>query len=77
MMYKVSPVFHAGIEFVQLSKLPAKQAEQIVNRIPGNSLIKIQVGEELLEDCISYDDYENFYHLIGYQNYDKYFESQL
>ena len=76
-MYKVRPVFHSGIEFVQLSKLPAKQAEQIVGKIPDGSLLKIQVGEELLEDCISYNDYEHWYQLIGSQNYDNYFESQL
>jgi len=76
-MYKVRPVFHSGYEFVQLSKLPPKQAEQMENRIPNASLMKIQVGEEMLEDCISYDDYEQWYRLIGSQNYDNYFENQI
>ena len=76
-MYKLRPVFHMGFEFVQLSKLPAKRAEQIVSKIPDSSLMKIQVGEVLLDDCISYDNYEQLYQLIGSQNYDIYFESQL
>ena len=63
-MYKVSPVFHSGIEFVQLSKLPARQAEQIENRIPVNSLMKIQIGDELLEDCISYHVSNRIFHMI-------------
>ena len=76
-MYKVSPVFHSGIEFVQLSKLPTRQAEQIESRISVSTLMKIQIGNELLEDCISYHVYEQLYHLIGSQNYDNYLESQL
>ena len=76
-MYKVRPVFHSGFEFVQLSMLPAKQAEQIVNKIADSSLIKIQIGEVFLEDCISYDAYEQWYILIGCQNYDNYLKSQL
>ena len=76
-MYKVRPVFHSGVEFVQLSKLPAKQAEQIVNKIADSSLIKIQIGEVFLEDCISYDAYEQWYILIGSENYDNYLKSQL
>ena len=76
-MYKVRPVFHSGFEFVQVSKLPAKQAEQILSKIADSSLINVQIGEMLFEDCISYDDYEQWYQLIGSQNYDNYFESQL
>ena len=76
-MYKVRPVFHLGSEFVQVSKLPAKQAEQILSKIAASSLINIQIGEMIIEDCISYDDYERWYQLIGSRNYDNYFESQL
>lgn len=76
-MHKVKPVFHSGIEFVQLSKLPARQAEQIVSRIASDNLMKIQYGDVLLEDCISYHDYEQWYQVIGTQNYDHYFESQI
>jgi hypothetical protein len=76
-MYKVRPVFHSGFEFVQLSMLPAKQAEQIMRKIADSSLRNVKIGEMLLEGCISYEDYEQWYQLIGSQNYDNYFESQL
>ena len=76
-MYKVRPVFHSGMEFVQILKLPAQQAEQLCNKIPSGSLMKIRIGEELLMDCISYDIYEQWYHLMGPQNYDNYVESQI
>ena len=76
-MYKARPVFHAGIEFVQISKLPPNQAEHIANMISCGSLLQIRIGDEVLKDCISYDIYEKWYHLMRSRHYDIYLESQL
>lgn len=76
-MYKVRPVFHAGIEFVQISKLPPKQAEHLASMIPCGSFLQIRVGNEVLNDCIRYDMYEQWYQLMRSRHYDTYLESQL
>lgn len=76
-MYKVRPVFHAGVEFVQISSLPPIQAELIGNMIPTKNLMEIHCGEILLKDCLKYDVYEQWYQLMRTQHYDRYLESQL
>ena len=71
--HTVTPCTHG----VQLSKLPMHQAEQLAGRIPNSHLLKIQFEGEMLDDCISYDEYEKWFNLMGSQNYDNYLENQL
>lgn len=66
MMRKALPQFFGGYEYVQLSKLPQPQAEQLRDWLPLSSYFKIQDGPHYLEDCIHYEEYEQWYdHCYG------------
>lgn len=60
-MLKVRPRFSHGIEFIQLSELPFDQAQNLKNWLSLNSYLKINENNELIEDCIYYEDYEYWY----------------
>lgn len=55
---KVHPSYAQGLEFVSRSQLPFYQAETLRNYLPVTSFMKLQIGDETLENCISYDEYE-------------------
>jgi hypothetical protein len=76
-MEKVNPIFYAGLEFVHISSLPAIQYEFLNKHIPSVRRIKLTIGEEQIENCITYQDYEHWYYLIDPQHFDNYFESQI
>ena len=76
-MYKVNPIFYAGIAFVQISSLPKMQYDFLDQHIPSINRIHLTIDGEMLEDCISYEDYEHWYQLIDPQNFENYFESQI
>lgn len=76
-MQKVNPIFYAGLAYVQISSLPAKQCEFLDEHIPSVRRFQIMINGEKLEDCISYEDYEHWYQLINPQYFEVYFESQI
>jgi len=58
-MLKQSNIYK-GIEYVQLSELPADQRE-LISQNPRDLIIKIQVDGKILNDCIQFKDYEAWY----------------
>jgi hypothetical protein len=51
---------YKGIEFVRVSNLPKEQIERINASFPKEKVIKILKGEVILNDCISYPDYQEW-----------------
>ena len=76
-MFKVSPTYLPGIAFVQLSRLPVVQFEYLNKHIPKIDRFRVEINNEKLEDCISYEAYEQWYELINPQYYENYLESQI
>ena len=58
---KVNVENYKGIEFVRISSLPADQKEIIWNSVNTQKIIKILRDNELLNDCLQYGDYQNWY----------------
>ena len=54
---KTTVEVYKGIKFVRISTLPENQKLMILSAISSQKIIKILRGEELLNDCIQYDDY--------------------
>jgi hypothetical protein len=55
---KVSSKNYKGIEYVQLIDLPVEQREKISESLNEEILIKILIGEIVVQNCIQYKDYE-------------------
>jgi hypothetical protein len=60
-MFKVSPTFHNGINFVQISSLPFDQKECFKNWIPMNSVLRMEINSITLSDCVEYSEYEYWF----------------
>ena len=56
---------YKGIEFVRISALPEDQKKVFWNSFDRHKIIKILRNEELLNDCIQYRDYQDWYKHIG------------
>ncbi len=54
---KVIATIYKGIEYVQVSLLPAPQRELISQEINPELFIKILVDDKVLDDCLQYKDY--------------------
>ncbi|MBS1682389.1 MAG: hypothetical protein JST48_11805 [Bacteroidetes bacterium] len=56
---------YKGIKYVRISSLPLEQKDRIWKTIDCNRVIKILMGDSLLNDCLQYEHYiawyENFY----------------
>jgi len=53
---------YKGIEYVQLSELPGDQQDLISHSSDNREMIiKIQVDGKILNDCIQFKDYLNWY----------------
>ena len=76
-MYKAKPLYHAGREYIQISKLPAVQSDFLNRHIFVERKITLIINGENLEDCITYSDYELWFQLINLSNYEHYVESQI
>lgn len=61
MSMKVNFENYRGIKFVRISSLPEDQKSVIWNSISSQNVIKILRGQELLNDCIRYEDYQEWY----------------
>ena len=58
---KVNVENYRGIEFVRISSLPADQKEMIWHSLNTQKVIKILRDNELLNDCIQYGVYLDWY----------------
>jgi len=54
---RVNPEFYKGIEYVRISSLPEDQKVKISISLPQDKVIKIQIDDKLLPDCVQYADY--------------------
>ena len=58
---KVDVENYKGIEFVRISSLPDDQKEVFWNSFNKLKIIKILRDNELLNDCLQYEDYQVWY----------------
>ena len=58
---KVETESYKGIEFVRISSLPDEQRELFWDSFNPQKIIKILRGNELLNDCLQYEDYQDWY----------------
>ena len=59
---EVAAEIYKGIMFVRVSSLPEEQKKLIWKSFSGQKIIKILRGKELLDDCLQYEEYQNWYH---------------
>ena len=57
-MEKLVKLNYKGIEYIRLSTLSPIQAESIRSTLDRNQVINIQVGQQILRDCVLYKYYE-------------------
>jgi hypothetical protein len=55
---------YKGIEFVRISSLPEDQKKAFWNSFDRHKIIKIMRNQELLNDCIQYNDYQEWFNRI-------------
>ena len=60
-MKKLSICTYKGIEYIQLSTLPATQADSLRQTLNERTLIKILVDDVILNDCVLYSAYEKWF----------------
>ena len=58
---KVAVENYKGIEFVRISTLPEDQKKGIWNSLLHQKIVKILRDNRLLNDCLLYDDYADWY----------------
>ena len=54
---------YKGIDYVRLSSLPVEQSDSLKRVLTDRTLIKIQVDERILDDCVLYSAYDKWYEL--------------
>ena len=52
---------YKGIEFVRISSLPEDQKQVFWDSFDRHKIIKILRNQELLNDCIQYNDYQEWF----------------
>jgi hypothetical protein len=66
---KITSEIYKGIEFVRISSLGSEEKTQIWQTIQRDKIIKILRDNELLNDCIQYEDYVSWHQQMrGQQN---------
>ena len=60
-MKKLTKRTYKGINYIRLGSLSREQAESLRKSLNPRTLIKIQIYDELLEDCVLYEAYEDWY----------------
>jgi hypothetical protein len=60
-MGKLINRLYKGIEYIQLSSLPPAQAESLKATLTERTLIKILKDDVVLNDCVLYSSYEEWY----------------
>ena len=75
-MPKVEPKRQGVREYVRLANLPDKQAGNLMEWLPQSFMTKIGGEQNMLEDCIEYEDYE-FWFEHCYLNAPDHLEEQI
>ena len=60
-MKKLAKRSFKGIEYIRLGSLPQHHADALVKSLNPRTLIKIQMYDEIIEDCVLYEAYEHWY----------------
>lgn len=60
-MRKVMPQFYEGLEFIQVSSLPMAQARSFRIYLSESYYRAIQVGNDMMKDCVAYEKYEYWF----------------
>jgi hypothetical protein len=60
-MKKLAKRTFKGIEYIRLESLPKQQADILIKNLGPRTLIKIQMYDEIIEDCVLYEVYESWY----------------
>lgn len=60
-MKKIEPENYRGIQYIRLSNLPEEQQGLIHQWLSEDRLIKIVYKGILLDDCLQYSDYQNWF----------------
>lgn len=58
---KVGVKIYKGIEYVQVSELPAAQREDIGKTLNPDLFIKIMIEGKIIGQCLQYKDYSKWY----------------
>jgi hypothetical protein len=58
---KAQSTIYKGIEYIQVSTLPADQREMLQKTINKGLLIKILVDGKLVSNCLQFKDYEAWF----------------
>lgn len=58
---RVQPENYKGIVFVRISALPEDQKKNIWHSLGSDKIIKILKDDCLLNDCVQFEDYQNWY----------------
>lgn len=76
MIRKLKPSRQGVTEYVRLADLPNGQAGTLLSWLPESCLTKVKAEENLLDDCIEYEDYEFWYEHCYLRN-DESYEEEL
>lgn len=60
-MEKLVKLKFKGIEYIRLSSLTPIQEKSLKGILARNQIINIQVGTQILRDCVLYKNYEAWY----------------
>lgn len=60
---KRHPHYHQGIEYIRLSLLPFQQYSKFLSWISPLSIFKLNVDNEVLDDCVPYSEYDYWYEM--------------
>lgn len=60
-MKKIKPKHYRGIEYIQITDLPATQIKPFLEWIPSSEIIKIITENKLLTQCVQYRNYTEWF----------------
>ncbi len=55
---------YKGIEYVQLSELPASQREKLNETLNKDLFIKIMIDGQIVSECLQFKDYSYWYNSV-------------
>jgi len=50
-----------GIHYIRVSQLPHEQKDMFMKWLPRDQIIKIQIEQDILPDCVQYHHYEHWF----------------
>ncbi len=58
---KANEKIFRGIHYIRISQLPQDQKESFLRWLPRDQVIKIQIDQDILPDCVQYHHYEHWF----------------